>query len=570
MRATELRFDRGLGEALRLGAPLAVLLAVAATLRFWGIGFGLPHTITRPDEDATVSIAVGVMTRSLNPHFFDWPTLFMYGVAAAFAVYFQFGRLAGWFADKSAFVAAVSQQPSPLFRIARGVSASAGVMTVLTVHAIGVRLFDRTTALIAALFLAIAALHARDSHFGVTDITATLFVTIAFLSTVTFASSGRRRDALFAAMWSGLAASTKYNAGLIVVPLVVAIARSRDPRRWLLLPGCAAVAIAAFLCGTPYALFDRASFLAALASISAHLRDGHAAMAGPAWIVHLTSSLRYGMGVPLLVAGIVGLVLYVWRDRRDGVLFAVFPVLYYAFIGSGQTAFARYILPIVPFLCLAAAHLVVEAARGMAVRLQRVEATTAVAWMVSILVAAPSAVATIRTDLLLARTDNRLIAADWIHSRFPDGVTMAQTGTVAGQLQMSTADETMGARYRNVELDRATGAFAVVRAADASMPDVVVVEECPLPYCSVSEKLRASLGDDYELERAFIAVDTSRAGVVYDRDDEFYVPLAGFDAVVRPGPNIAVYQRRRSRRPLDPAVRTASQRQWPAATKPAQ
>src|SRR5689334_13319802 len=104
MRATELRFDRGLGEALRLGAPLAVLLAVAATLRFWGIGFGLPHTITRPDEDATVSIAVGVMTRSLNPHFFDWPTLFMYGVAAAFAVYFQFGRLAGWFADKSAFV----------------------------------------------------------------------------------------------------------------------------------------------------------------------------------------------------------------------------------------------------------------------------------------------------------------------------------------------------------------------------------------------------------------------------------------------------------------------------------
>jgi dolichyl-phosphate-mannose-protein mannosyltransferase len=540
------RADRSASQhaAGRASVGLGLAIAVAVVLRVWGIGFGLPHTITRPDEDATVSIAVGLFTRSLNPHFFDWPTLFMYGVAAAFAVYFQIGRVAGWFADKSAFVAAVSEHPSPLFRIARGVSAAAGVMTVATVHAIGVRLFDRTTALIAACFLAVAALHARDSHFGVTDITATWLVTLAFLYTVRWSAANRRRDAVFAAVLAGLAASTKYNAGLIVAPLAVAILRSREPRRWALLAACLVASVLAFLCGTPYALVDRAAFLAALASISEHLRAGHAAMAGPAWIVHLTSSLRYGLGLPLLVAGIAGLVSHTLRNRRDGVVFVVFPVIYFAFIGAGQTAFARYILPVVPFLCLAAAHFVVEIARGLALHLRRIDAAPAIAWIGAALIAAPSAMATIETDRLLARTDTRLIAAEWIHREYPHGVAMAQTGTVAGQVQMSTADEIGAARYRTVELDRASGTFAISEGGAASSPEIVVVAECALSYCGVSDQMRKVLHDQYELRQTFTAADTSHAGLVYDRDDEFYVPLAGFGAVTYPGPNISVYRRR--------------------------
>jgi hypothetical protein len=465
-------------------------------------------------------------------------------VGAAYGLYFLVGRAAGWFASKTAFVEAVSLHPAPLFRIARAMSAAAGVLTVATVHAIGLRLFDSTTAHIAAFFLAFAALHARDSHFGVTDVTATWLVMMAFLSTVKWSSGERWRDAVAAAVWAGLAASTKYNAGLIVVPVALSILLSRSPKRWRLLAACVAVSSIAFVCGTPYALLDRSSFVAALASISAHLRGGHAAMAGPGWIVHFTSSLRYGMGWPLLTAGLAGLVFYAWRDRRNGLLFAAFPVVYYAFIGAGQTAFARYILPVVPFLCLGAAYVVVETARAVAGRGRRTVEAPALAWVLSILIAAPSALAAVRSDRLLARTDNRLIVADWIHVEYPDGVTMAQTGTVAGQVQMTTAGDATAARYRSVDLDRATGAFAIADHDTRRMPDIVVVEECPLPYCSVSGHMRRVLRDEYDLQRTFVVIDASREGLVYDRDDEFYVPLAGFDAVSRPGPNITIYKRR--------------------------
>lgn len=546
-------------------AGLVAVLAFAAILRVWGIDFGLPHTLARPDEDAPVAIALKFFSRSWNPGFFDWPSLFMYAATAAFIVYFQVGRLVGWFPYEVTFLAEASRHPAPLRLITRGLSAAAGVLTVATVHAIGLRLFNRTTALIGAFFLAGAALHVRDSHFGVTDVAATWLVTVSFLHTVKFAHARRRGDAIRSALLAGAAASTKYNAGLIVLPAVCAILagssagyRPGKPPEldrtvlqrhegWFsrvgLLTAYVGVAVLAFFMGTPYALVDRPAFLAALASITAHLRAGHAAMAGPGWLVHLSSSLRYGIGLPLLVAGVVGLVLHAWRDWRSGLLFAVFPIAYYAFIGAGETAFARYIIPVVPFLCLAAAHVVVECARVMSRWSRRPEAAPVFAWLLAAAAAAPSVAAAVQTDLLLSRTDSRLIAAEWTRERYPDGVTIAQTGTVAGQVQMATAAPDTAERYRALRFIQETGRFLTAGDQEDS-PELIIVEECPLTYCDVPDRWRTVLRDRYEVEHVFPAYDASSHALVYDRDDDFYLPLAGLSAVIRPGPNITIYRRR--------------------------
>ena len=520
---------------------------LAALVRIWGLDFGLPHTQARPDEQATVSIALRFFTRTLNPAFFDWPSLFMYAVAACFVVYFQVGRLIGWFPYESTFAAAGTTHPAPLFLIARGLSAASGVLTVGAIYAAGLRLFDRLTGLIGAFFLACAALHVRDSHFGVTDVAATSLVTLSFLYTVKFASGGTRREAVVSALWAGLAASTKYNAALIALPLSWAILRGRDPwsARIELLASCGLVACVAFVAGTPYALLDRQAFAAALESVAAHLRAGHAALAGPGWIVHLSISLRYGLGLPLLVTGIAGLVLTVWRDRASGLLLALFPVAYYVLVGSGRTAFARYVIPVVPFLCLAAAHVLVVAAGIFARRLRRPSAFPLIAWAFAVAVAAPSLMATVQTDRLLARTDNRLLAARWIRDRYPDGATIAQTGSSSGNVNMAATDFALAARYPSVDFHEPTRSFGTAPSDRSSAPGLIIVVECPLPYCvAVSERLRGILRDDYERQREFVAYDASSRSLVYDRDDDFYVPLAGMQDVIRPGPNLIVYGRR--------------------------
>jgi len=62
---------------------------VTAILRFTGLRFGFPHTVARPDEEVIVDTALGVL-RDPNPHFFDWPSLFIYVLSFVFiAIYWN-------------------------------------------------------------------------------------------------------------------------------------------------------------------------------------------------------------------------------------------------------------------------------------------------------------------------------------------------------------------------------------------------------------------------------------------------------------------------------------------------
>jgi hypothetical protein len=536
---------------VRASLVLPAILAVALAFRLWGLGFGLPHTLARPDEDAVVTIALRFFSRTLNPEFFHWPSLFMYVVAAIFVVYFNIGRIADWFDYEGDFIALAPVFPVPLYLIARSLSVAAGVATVWTVHRLGLQLFNRSVAAVAALFLAVSALHVRDSHFGVTDVAATSLLTLSFLWTTRYAAGRSMRALALSAICAGLAASTKYNAALVALPAVWAIAwgAGASVESWSTplsrLTAYAALAAAAFVIGTPYSLLDAPGFLTGLREVADHLRGGHVAYDGAAWMVHLTSSLRYGLGWPLLAAAIAGLALYVSRDRRNGVVFALFPLVYFAAIGAGQTAFARYIIPLLPFCALAAAYLVTEAARPIAARLQRPLLTPAFAAAFAALIALPTLVSAIRTNVILSRPDTRVLAAAWIDRELPQGGTMYQTGSGYGHLQMQTVDYAGAARYPQMTYDAHANAFLGGDNRPASgIPDIIVVQESPLAYSTVPDAIRGLTASHYERRQAFHAVDVSSPSLVYDWEDAFFVPLAGFEAVERPGPNVTIYVRR--------------------------
>ena len=127
----------------------------------------------------------------------------------------------GWFRGEHHFIQTLIADASPVFLTARLLSATAGVASVFVLFRVARRLFGERTALVAALFLALAFLHVRDSHFGVPDTMATLFVLVAFLFIVRFWETSRRRDLVISAVAAGLAASTKYNAAIISLAALV-------------------------------------------------------------------------------------------------------------------------------------------------------------------------------------------------------------------------------------------------------------------------------------------------------------------------------------------------------------
>jgi len=219
------------------------------------------------------------------------------------------------------------------------------------------------------------------------------------------------------------------------------------------------------------------------------------------------------------------------------------PVAYLAIIGAGQTAFARYIIPTLPFLCIGAAYFTVETAHAIGRWSRRPRATVVLTGFLAVLVAAPSAWSAIQTDRLLSRVDNRLLAAEWIHDQFREGATLYQSGLVYGHVQMQTSDPQGRDRYPEVMLNEERVIFYDREEQRTDLPELIVMIECPLAYCNAPPQLQPVL-TEYVLLRTFTALDPTQPGLVYDRDDAFFVPLAGFAAVTRPGPNLMIYGHR--------------------------
>lgn len=494
----------------RLAIVLIALTLAAAVLRLWALPFGLPQPLARPDEEAIASAVARIVRYGPNPQFFDYPTAFFYAVALV---------------EKTAPDPGLDT--SRAITTARRISASCGILCVPLLFVAARRLCSERVAVIGAALLAVAFLHVRDSHFGVTDVPMTFMVLLAFAAIVSLPRDHPRWPPVAAAAFlCGLAASTKYNGGMIAAALVVALIVTRAPRVLYAVAG--ASILAGFLVGTPYAWIAREQFVAALTGVQHHLASGHAVDEGPGWMRHARVSLWYGVGPACLAAAVAGSLWLIAHDRRRAAVALAFPILYFAVMGSGRTAFVRHMTPMIPFVTLLAAIAIDAAASGLTRRRShRVAMATAV--VLTAAVGYSSTIRAVALNRLLSERDSRIIAAEFVKNRFePKGASVFQTGDVYGHVWLSPEG-----LYPELPL--------------AKMPTLVIVQRSRLAAYSqqpagLAEQLRAS----YQL---VLQVDVERQDAVvepvFDQQDAFFVPLDGFERMLRPGPAIEVYERAR-------------------------
>jgi Dolichyl-phosphate-mannose-protein mannosyltransferase len=527
---------------------LATILAGGAALRLWGVGFGLPHPLCRPDEEVIISMARGFFSGDYNPHFFEWPSFYFYVVHALLRIVYAVGYLAGTYPNADAFVKAIESQPGWGYLLTRNLSVASGVLTLLVTHSIVKALFDRTTALLAAAFLAVAFLHVRDSHFGVLEAPLTLVIMLS-MRQMAFAWLDRRRvwHLGLAGITAGLAASVKYNAAaLFVAALAAAVltpATSGSPMRirdiGAGLTAFAGAFVIAFLVGTPYAVLDYEAFRKGVDAQVVRLTQGHGIQIERVWLTHLTFSLRYGVGLPVLLAAAIGMLTLALNDWRKAALLWSFPLAYFIVIGSGHTAFVRYTTPLVPFLCIGAAVAARQVLATVRHREPRVQAILA-AVLVAIL-AGPSVSTVAGFNRLLGERDTRLLAADWLRGRLLPDQSLYESGSSYVRPHYAWPSGTLS--YEQVEFDERRGAF-VTEAGVARVPDWLVIAESPLRlYTPVPPALRGILGADYQLMYHASATRAPERETWFDRQDAFFLPYANFTARERPGPDLSIYRR---------------------------
>ena len=538
-------------QLIRQSWVLVAVLLAGLALRLWGIGFGLPHPMTRPDEEFIVSVALRFFSGDFNPHFFEWPSLYFYVVHAVLRIAYLAGLASGAYSDAAAFVAGVTRDPGWVHVMLRLMSVAAALGTLVIVYRLGRRAFDRDTGLIAAAFLAAAYLHVRDSHFGVLDVPLTLLIvlTIALLARA-WRPPGNAHPARWfalAGLVAGLASSVKYNASALIVPAVVTAAiRMRDDRgaRVDTLAGLglfvAGFALG-FVAGTPYALLDSSAFRGGLSAQVTRLTEGHGIRIERVWERHVTFSLLHGAGWPVLVAGVGGMSWLAIGDwRRWGILFS-FPLAYFVVIGSGHTAFIRYVTPLVPFLCLAAAFALHDTVRVAAAKWGEYQRGWATAAAVLIL-ALPSLVTAVRFDRMMTQTDTRVLAAAWLRNEIAPGQSLYESGASYARPHYAWGSSI---DFVEAELDPRTSAF-VTLAGQPIEPDWIVLAESPLRlYTPVPGALRGILASRYRKVREFFPTHELEPEAIFDRQDAFFLPFADFSARDRPGPALTIYRRGR-------------------------
>jgi len=358
------------GRAWRF-AGLALVLAVAAALRLIGITWGLPdgtHLFSyHPDEFHSLRGALSMAFGDLNPHFFNYGSLYLYLVGAAAAL--AHGEI---FASISQAVPGGPVLPEAIRAWtldARIVTVILGVATVAVVYALGREIWNHRAGLAAALLLALAPLHVLHSHYATVDVPGAFLAALALLLAVRMMRAMTLRNAAWAGVACGLAASVKYSGAFVLVaPLAAWLLAFRDSRATpeerppigaLVLPPVAA--LAAFALTSPYTFLDWPNALQDICFEMQHMGAGDDPWMMAAWpngwLFHL-NGLALGTGFIMLAASAVGLASGLAVGRRELLVLLAFGLVAFAVIGNAEVRYARYEMPLLPVLAVLAGGLV--------------------------------------------------------------------------------------------------------------------------------------------------------------------------------------------------------------------
>ena len=498
---------------------LGVILALGLGLRLWGLTYGLPHPLARPDEKVVLERIFGFERGDFNPHWFMYPSFHLYLLWAYLKALVLAAHALGLQAV-TGLAELARQDPGRLYLLARSLSVVLGTVTIGVAFLLARTLWDSRAGLLAALVLSVAFLHVRDSHFFKPDVALGLATVATLLGCVHLQRRGTLAAAVLAGAISGIALSIKYSA-LVLLPVVIAAAQAGRSGVWRRLLAAGAAALVALLLTSPYIALDYRSFAGWMAYTRLLVQYGGEGL-GSGFRYHARHSFLLAQGLPLSLFMLGALA---WASTRGALLpITAFVVVSVVQLGASSLAYTRYVTPLLPVLAVVTGGALAALTARVPAGGRRAALTAAL--LVALLVHPLHSSA--RFDQIAAQPDTRLLARSWLDEHVPSGTTVL----VLGAPWPYTFGDPLLDGYRvrrNPTLDPAVG--------------YVVTHEHPVPFSRVPERFE-TLRPRLRLEATFSPFGDHTeppARTVFETRDAFYVPLAGFRGVVRGGPVIRIY-----------------------------
>lgn len=405
-------------------AILTGIVLLALVLRVWGLNYNLADSVIQPDEEQVVVRALRFGWGDLNPHWFLYPTLYLYLIFCCYVIYFWIGYVLGVFPSTEAFGLSFFQAPTFFYLIPRILSTLLGTATVLLVYWTAKRLAgNKKVALLSAFFLAISLYHITDSHSAKPDIAMLFLTMLSFLFCFMFYENGKIYYSILAGFFAGLSVSTKYPGGMIIVPVFIAHLMHPD-YKWnnkiRLLISSSSFAITGFFIGTPYAALDPTTFWQWFTWVRQQTHivwRGNPYSSGQfVYPIYFFHAWPQSSGVLLYVTSILGIWILLKKNPRYALLLGLFPLFYILFMGNSSHVNMNFFTPCVPFLAIFAG----VAVNDLGHRIRPAWSPLAVV-VLAVVVALPSLYLTSKTLYKYTTSSTTQVAKTWIELNVPDG-----------------------------------------------------------------------------------------------------------------------------------------------------
>ena len=330
-------------------------------------------------------------------------------------------------------------------------------VTIFLLFLVGRRLYGASAGLLTAALYAFTVQAIQLSHFFAMDPASTTFVVLAVYGGVLMAQERSLRGVMYAGLGTGLAVSAKFSAlPVVAVPVTAAlITVVRDGRqfesgarrlRGSIFPTLSTailallLAFAAFFLTSPYAILDWGHYIQATVIDQGRMVRGvddipytrQYRNTAP-YVYFIEEQIAWGMGWPLgLIAGAGS----VWalgkavllRAKPGELIVWVWLAPYFGITGAFLAKFNRYMSPVLPFVLLFAAGLVIWLWRMGANRQLRLATRVPAALLCIVAVGGGLFWSLAYVNGVYAHEHTWITASRWVYANAPSGSVILWEG----------------------------------------------------------------------------------------------------------------------------------------------
>jgi hypothetical protein len=393
----------------------------------------------------------------------------------------------------------------------------------------------------------------RDSHYAVNDAAVTFFILCVVFASLKIWQTSSWKWYFLAGIGLGLGFATKYTAIIAILPILVAhfYTLKLIPRDWrtykvkylvLVLLTTVIVALIAspfFLLSTPRVVHDviKEPYSPSL------LRESQIRIPDLVGVItYYLKSMRWGLGIPMMITLMAGIILGFIRRKPKDLILLSFPIIFLFILIWQNIYFARLLIPAIPPLVILGAKGVVEFVSRLSQK-KRIRNPIGITIVIVLILTLLPLINSIRSNFLLTQTDTRTLASQWIEQNISEGSRIAIDWPVYSSPLSSTEKRLPGTnKIFDLPFKPRAGLhnFSIDWYRQQDYDFLIVSSFITEDNNEQKEEFYQNLHKELELVKEIGPSETSQE--IPFIFDEFYGPAISLWRRDRPGPTIRIYR----------------------------